>query len=241
MEREYQKWFSPALNRCMEMLVFGSSGMPVIFFPTRSAHFYDLENWKIVEAMSEKISAGEIQVFCVDSIDRESFYSDAPPQQRIARHLEYERYILNEVVPFIRHKNKNRQLAVAGCSLGGYHAVNIGLKHPTVFSKIVGMSGRYDLTKPLPYFADLFDGYFDENIYFNMPNHFIPKITNKRLLGQLRKVDITLVVGREDSFLPDNERLSQSLNAIGVSHQLYVWDEEAHRPRYWREMVKLYL
>lgn len=241
MEREYQKWFSPALNRQMEMLVFGKSGLPVIFFPTRSARFYDLENWKIVDAMRGKIAAGEVQVFCVDSIDQESFYSDIPPQQRVLRHLQYEKYILDEVVHFVRKSDKNAPLTVAGCSLGGFHAVNIGLRHPTIFSKIVGMSARYDLTRALPFFADLFDGYFDENIYFNMPNRFVPGISDADLLRQLKTLDITLVIGQEDPFLSDNEQLSASLHAIGVPHNLYIWNEEAHRPRYWREMVKLYL
>jgi len=241
MQRAYYKWFSPVLNRDMEILVFGDRGLPVIFFPTRSAHFYDLENWKIVDAMSSKISAEEIQVYCVDSVDEESFYSDASPDRKIIRHLQYESYILHEVVPFIKKQNKNQGLVAAGCSLGGYHAVNIAFKHPTVFNKVVGMSGRYDLTKPLPHFADLFGGYFDENIYYNMPNHFIPGISDKRLLKQLRKLDITMVIGREDSFLPDNQKLSASLNQIEVPHQLHIWEEEAHKPRYWREMVKLYL
>jgi len=241
MEREYQKWFSPVLGRDMELLVFGSRGIPVLFFPTRSAHFYDMENWKVIEAMRDRITNGEIQVFCVDSIDQESFYSEKQPHERMLRHLEYERYILKEVIPFIRSRNKKKQLTVTGCSLGGYHAVNIGLKHPTIFTKIVGMSARYDLTKPLPFFADLFDGYFDENIYYNMPNHFVPGINDAKLLQQLRKIDLTLVIGREDSFLPDNERLSQALNHIGVPHKFFIWEEEAHRPRYWREMVKLYI
>ncbi|WP_031529100.1 esterase family protein [Dyadobacter crusticola] len=241
MERQYQKWFSPVLDREMEMLVFGTGGTPVIFFPTRAAHFYDLEDWKIIDAMGERINAGEIQVFCVDSIDQESFYSEKPPRDRILRHLQYERYILNEVVPFIRSKNRSKQLTVAGCSLGAYHAVNIGLKHPTVFTKIVGMSGRYDLTRSLEFFADLFDGYVDEDIYFNMPNHFVPGIRDPKLLKQLRKLDLTIVIGKEDAFLADNEQLSASLNAIGVPHQLIIWEEEAHRPRYWRQMVKLYL
>lgn len=241
MERQYQKWFSPALNRFMEMLVFGSTGLPVIFFPTRSAHFYDLENWKIVDAMSDKIEAGEIQVFCVDSIDQESFYSNCPPHQRILRHMQYEKYLIDEVIPFIRKRNKKTKLTAAGCSLGGYHAVNIGLKHPGIFDRILGMSARYDLTRPLPFFSDLFDGYFDENIYYNMPNHFVPGISDQKLLSQLRDIDITLVIGRQDSFLSDNEQLSRSLRSIGVSHKLFVWEEEAHKPRYWREMVKLYL
>ena len=241
MERAYHKWFSPTLDRNMEMLVFGREGIPVIFFPTRSAHFYDFENWRVIDAMKDKIQAGSIQVYCVDSIDSESFYSDAPPPLRIARHIQYEKYILDEVIPFIRIQNKERELIAAGCSLGGYHAVNIAFKHPTLFTKVVGMSARYDLTQPLPFFADLFDGYFDEDIYFNMPNQFVPRISDPELLQQLREMEITLVIGREDTFLDNNRHLSDSLNQLSVPHQFYIWDDEAHRPRYWREMVKLYL
>lgn len=241
MERAYHKWFSPILGKSMEMLVFGHSGTPVIFFPTRSAHFYDFENWRVIDAMKEKIDAGYIQVYCVDSIDSESFYSDSPPTLRIARHIQYEKYILEEVIPFIRTQNKKRELIAAGCSLGGYHAVNIAFKHPDIFTKVVGMSARYDLTQALPYFADLFDGYFDENIYYNMPNHFVPGISDPKLLRQLREMEITLVIGREDTFLDNNRHLSDSLHQLSVPHQFYIWDDEAHRPRYWREMVKIYL
>jgi esterase/lipase superfamily enzyme len=241
MERAYHKWFSPVLNRDMEMLVFGHAGVPVIFFPTRAAHFYDFENWRVIDAMKPKIEAGQIQVYCIDSIDGESFYSWDAPHLRIIRHIQYEKYILQEVIPFVRKQNRRKGLVAAGCSLGGYHAVNIALKHPTIFTKVVGMSARYDLTRALPHFEDLFDGYFDENIYFNMPTHFVPKISDPKLLKQLRKLDITLVIGREDSFLENNRELSNSLNHIEVPHNLYIWEEEAHRPRYWREMVKLYL
>ncbi|WP_025763016.1 esterase family protein [Dyadobacter tibetensis] len=241
MERAYHKWFSPVLNRSMELLVFGQSGMPVLFFPTRAAHFYDLEDWRIIEAMRDKIEQGFIQVYCVDSIDCESFYSALKPQDKIHRHLQYEKYLLKEVIPFIKRQNKNPYLAVAGCSLGGYHAVNLAFKHPAVFHKVLGMSGRYDLTRPLPFFADLFDGYFDETIYYNMPNRFIPGIRDRKLLAQLRKLDITLVVGQDDAFLPDNQQLSESLQHLNIPHKLYVWEEEAHRPRYWRQMVRIYL
>ena len=86
MEREYAKWFSPALNKEIELLLFGYSGTPVLFFPTRTARFYDYEDWKIIDALKEKISAGLLQIFCVDSIDIESFYSCNHPSERIKRH-----------------------------------------------------------------------------------------------------------------------------------------------------------
>lgn len=225
----------------MELLVWGHSGAPVIFFPTRSARFYDYEDWRIIEALRDKIESGQLQVFCVDSIDDESFYSRDAPSSRIKRHLKYEKYILNEVIPLIKNLNSDQRLIAAGCSLGGYHAVNIAFKYPYLFTKVVGMSARYDLTISLPYFNNLFEGYFDEDIYFNMPNCYIPNITDEQLLGQLRNLSIIIVIGKEDAFLENNKQLSVSLQQKGIPHDFYEWDEEAHRPRYWRRMVQLYL
>jgi esterase/lipase superfamily enzyme len=226
----------------MELLVFGNSGVPVVFFPTRTARFYDYENWKIIEALRGKIEKGLLQVYCVDSIDAESFYSaHSHPGQRISRHIQFEQYIINEVLPMIRRQNPNDYLIAAGCSLGAYHAVNIAFKHPALFRKAVGMSGRYDLTVELDNFRDLFDGYRDEAIYSNMPNQFVPNLTDPRVLEALKKMEIVFAIGKEDPFFGSNRSLSQSLREKKVRHALHVWEEEAHRPRYWRRMVQLYL
>jgi esterase/lipase superfamily enzyme len=90
-----------------------------------SARFYDYENWRIVDAIQDKIENGLLQLFCVDSIDSKSFYANTHPSKRINKHLQYEKHILNEVVPFIKNKKTDQSLVAAGCSLGGYHAVNI--------------------------------------------------------------------------------------------------------------------
>jgi esterase/lipase superfamily enzyme len=57
----------------------------------------------------------------------------------------------------------------------------------------------------------------------------------------LRRLEIILVVGREDVFLESNNFLSQSLFNKGIFNTLHVWGEEAHRPKYWRRMVDIYL
>lgn len=240
MKRTYQKWFSPVLNKEIELLVFGHGGQPVIFFPTRTARFFDYENWGIINALSDKIMHGQLQVFCVDSIDIESFYSNTHPAEKIKRHLQYESYILNEVIPFIRGFNKN-PLISAGCSLGGYHAVNIAFRHPEYFNKVLGISARYDLTLSDYKFPDLLNGYFDENIYFNMPSMFVPNINCEETLKQLRQMETTIVIGKEDPFLQNNEHLTNSLVNKEVDHHFIVWNDEAHRPKYWRQMVSLYL
>lgn len=226
----------------MEVLIFGHGGRAVLFFPTRMARFYDYENWGIVEAVQHEINNGDLQLFCVDSIDAESFYNQwAHPAQRINRHLQYEQYILHEVIPLMKIKNNGNYFEVAGCSMGAYHAANLALKYPHLFKRVVCMSGRYDLTRPVDVFGDLFDGYHNEDIYFNMPRQYVANIHHKHELGAIANVEIILAIGETDPFVHDNRELSNVLWNKGINTQLYIWDNYAHRPRYWRQMVKLYL
>ncbi len=226
----------------MELLVFGNTGERVIVFPTRNGRFYEYESWRIIEELAPRIEAGQLQIFCVDSIDEQSLYATgARPQERIQRHRAYERYILEEVVPFSAYRNPEGRLVAHGSSLGAYHAMNIALRHPHHFARVVAFSGRYNLTEPVGVFRDLFDGYYDDTIYFNTPTHFLAKLTDETLLSQLRQLEILFVIGRQDPFLPNNQQFAAILCEKSIPHQFYVWDDEAHRPRYWRAMVRLYL
>jgi esterase/lipase superfamily enzyme len=226
----------------MELLVFGHAGARVLVFPTRSGRFFDYENFGMLNAARSKIEAGYIQLFCVDSIDAESLYNEwCLPQERIARHVEYEEYLLHEVLPLTEHKNPDPSLIAHGCSLGAYHAVNLAFRHPNRFKKVVALSGRYDLTQSVGSFRDLFEGYYDETIYYHTPSHFLPQLADTTLLEALRQMEITLVIGEHDVFLENNVQFSALLNAKGIHHLLQVWEGEAHRPRYWREMIALYL
>lgn len=242
MRREYHEWLSPALGRRMELLVFGEAGARVLFFPTRKARFFDYENWGVVEALRPKIEAGQLQLYCVDSIDGESLYCpEKHPAERIRRHLQYERYILEEVLPLTRHLNPDVCLIAAGCSMGAFHAVNLAFRHPDLFGKVVGLSGRYDLTQGMASFRDLFQGYVDEEVYLNTPNRFLAHLNEDFYLAHLRRLEIILAVGAEDAFLENNRVLSQQLKEKHIGHQLHVWAGEAHTPAAWQGMVQLYL
>ena len=242
MNREYHKWFSPALGKDMELLVFGHGGASVLFFPPRTGRFYEYEDWGLIEVLRPKLEQGFLQIYCVDSIDQESFYNASSyPNDKITRHLQYEQYIIHEVLPLIHHKNPWSYIISAGCSLGAYHAVNFAFKYAHLFNKIVAMSGRYDLTKQLSHYNDLLEGYWNETIYFNMPEQYILHISDQHTLDQLRKLEIVLAVGRDDVFLESNTFLSQSLTDKGIHNDLFIWDGEAHKASYWRKMVDIYL
>jgi esterase/lipase superfamily enzyme len=242
MVREYHTWFSPVLGRDMELLVFGHSGAAVLVFPTREGRFFDYENWGLVGAANERIESGRLRLFCVDSVDAEALYCRCrPPRERIARARQYERYILDEVVPLVRSKDSAAPLVAHGCSIGAYHAVSIAFRRPDYFRKVVGLSGRYDLTRRIGAFPDLFDGYYDEDIYFHTPSHFIPNLTDPCLLDKLRALDITLAVGEADLFCDSTRHLSGALWEKCVPNRLDVWPGEAHRARVWQQMVQVYL
>ena len=226
----------------MELLVFGHAGTKVLVFPTREGRFFDYENWGMVNALQPTIDAGLLQLFTVDSIDSESlYYYGGPPGAKIKRHRQYECYLLYEVIPLMRANDPQAFLIAHGCSIGAYHAVTLALRHPGLFGKLVALSGRYDLTRPAGPFTDLFEGYYDRDIYFYTPTHFLPQLYDPGSLQALRKMEIVLAIGEDDPFLDSTRELSRQSHQKSIPHQLTVWSGEAHRPRYWRQMVALYL
>ena len=226
----------------MELLVFGHAGARVLVFPTRRGRFYEYENLGLVNALADRIDNGWLQLFCVDSIDRESIYNrHASPYDRIRRHGQYEQYILDEVLTFSRLKNPQPFMISHGCSLGAYHALNIAFRHPQWFGKVAAFSGRYNLSEPVAEFRGLFDDYYDEEIYFNSPNHFLPNLDDNAVLEHLRRLEIVITIGTEDPFIQSNLNLSDTLWSKNISHELYLWDGRAHQADDWCKMVQLYL
>lgn len=241
MNREHHTWYSPSLDRDMDLLVHGWAGAKVLVFPTRKARFHEYEDMRIVDRLQPWLDSGDMQLFCVDSVDEEALYSDsAEPAARIARHMAYERYILDEVLPFMDHRNDHPVTVSHGCSMGAFHAANIAFRHPHRFDKLVAFSGRYDPTLEVEDFRDLLDGYRDQDVAAHTPTAYLPELGEWQLQS-LRRMEIVMVIGREDPFLANNHVLSAILDGLQVPHTLVEWDERAHRGFYWRRMAPTYL
>lgn len=236
MNREYLKWFTPRLGREMELLVFGHGGLPVVVFPTSGGRFFEFEDRGMLAAVGGKIESGALQLFCADSIDAESWYNrNAAPRQKIARHLQYEDYLLQELVPLVRARNRDPRLIAAGCSFGGYHAVNLALRNPELFTGFLSMSGAFDL-------SGFLRGYYDSDVYFHTPPHFLANLDDPRILGLLRRSSYTLATGCDDHCLDENRRLAALLQAKAVPCRLEVWDAwNSHDWPTWQSMAQRYL
>lgn len=233
--RSYQRWFSPCLQREMEMLVFGHGGARVLVFPTSCGRFFEWEDRGMIAALGHHLREGWLQLFCVDSVDVESWYCDwAHPSGRAARHAAYDRYLLQEVLPFSQQVNDNAFVIAAGASFGAYHAATFGLRHPQHVRRIVAMSGLYDIRR----FAD---GYYDDNAYLYNPIDFIPNEHEPERLHALQEQDIILATGREDTLMPSARALSAALWERGIGNALREWDGRAHDWPFWQRMITHYI
>ncbi len=219
----------------MEMLVFGHAGARVVVFPTSKGRFFDWEDRGMIAALGEHLEQGWIQLYCVDSVDEESWYAwNKPPAERAWRHIQYDRYILEEVLPLSLQKNPNPFLIVTGASFGAYHAVNFGLRHPGQANRVIAMSGMFNIERWL-------GDYRDENVYVCCPCLYLPNEHEKSRLDLLKRLDIILAAGEDDPNIDSNRWLSDELWKKGIWHALRVWDGWAHDWPYWRKMIQLYI
>ncbi len=235
MLRHYHRWFSPALTRDMELLVFGHHGARVLVFPTSRGRFYEWENHGLIGVLSEHLHQGWLQLFCVDSVDHESWYNwHAHPAERGRRQAQYDRYLTDEVLPLTQQYNANPYLITTGASFGGYHASNFALRHPHRVHRLLSMSGLHDIKR-------FSLGWYDENVYFHCPVDFLPGEHDPARLDALRRMDIILAVGRDDGLRASNEHLSAVLWSKGIGNALRIWDGFAHDWPVWARMLPLYI
>lgn len=234
MRREHHRWHSPSLGRDMELLVFGHGGARVLVFPTSMGRYFEWEDRGMLATVGDHIANGWIQLFCVDSVDGESWYAkQRHPHDRARRHEQYERYLIDEVMPFTR-QNPNPFLIATGASFGAYHALNLGLRHPGLVGRVLGLSGLYDI-------KEMTGGYSDDAVYFQNPSDYLAHEHDHGRLEALRLLDIVLVVGRDDAAHGNNEYLSRVLHSKHIPHKLHVWNGWYHDWPHWREMIRLYL
>ena len=179
MTRDYHRWYSRSLGRHMELLVFGHAGPPFVVFPTSMGAFFEYEDRGMVAAVRDKLDHGRLQLYCVSSVDGESWYAGGVhPRQRVERHLQYETYILGDVVSLVRQLNHSPGIGVTGCSFGAYHAMAIALRHPYVFTSCVTISGAFDISQFL-------GGWSDQDAYLLNPPWFLPELGEAYYLNQV--------------------------------------------------------
>ena len=224
----------------MEFKVYGHAGKPVLVFPAQGGRFFEYEDFGMIAAVSWFIEQGHFQSYTVDSVDKQSWANwDAHPAHRARRHEDYDHYITQEMVPFIRSRaGAETMLLATGCSMGGYHSANFFFRHPDLFDSVVSLSGLFQL--------NLFVGdYMDDLVYFNAPLAYLPNLDDPWFLERYRSSKIVICAGQgawEERMLVDIHGLREILNEKKIPAWIDLWGfDVAHDWPWWRKQMPYFL
>jgi len=222
----------------MEIVVYGHYGFALLMFPTAAADYLEYERFKLIDAIGGFLGEGKIKAYSINSINMESWLNNnMHPAHKALRHQQYNRYVVEEVVPFIHQHSKGLvPIITTGASLGAMHAANNFFRRPDIFSGTIAMSGSYDL-------KTYSKGYYDENVYFNSPIDYLPHWDDHFMLEKMRKGKIIIASGQGDYEDPNASRkLSDILHSKGVNHWLDLWGHDIkHEWSTWLRMLPYFL
>jgi esterase/lipase superfamily enzyme len=238
MRREKYGWYSVRLGRHMSVVVHGHWGPPMMLFPTTGGDEEEYERQGVIDVIAEFIDGGRVKTFSVNVNNGDSFGNrHAHPLHRSWMQRQYDKYIVHEVVPFIRQHCQSADVPIwtMGASLGGYHAANTLFKHPDVVKRCFALSGVYDMKR-------FMDGAYDDNFYFNNPVDYLAH-ADGWTLGHLASCDVHIATGTGPWETPaESYKLADVLTRRGIPHHLDDWGPlGGHDWPYWRHQMWEYL
>jgi esterase/lipase superfamily enzyme len=239
MRREHQYWYSPRLGRDMGVVIYGHWGAPMIAFPTSGGDEWEYERQGLIGAIGDAIEGGRVKVFCVNTNHRDALGNGgAHPLHRSWMQRQYDEYITEEVVPFVRYHCQDPAVVVwtMGASLGAYHAANTLFKHPDIVKRCYALSGVYDMKR-------FMEGDYDDNFYFNNPVDYLANLSDPWALGHLASCEIHIATGSGPwENKGESYRLSAILSSRGIRHFLDDWGPMGgHDWPYWQHQMREYM
>jgi esterase/lipase superfamily enzyme len=239
MNKSLNSWYSERLQKEMPIATYGWHGFALLLVPTAAADYLEYERFQLLDTLQPFIEGGKLKVFSVNSINSDSWLNnEAHPKHKTWMHNSFNHYIYEEVVPFIKlNTSTETPIITCGASFGALHSMNLFLKRPDLINGVIAMSGVYDL-------AEYTKGYFDEDVYFNSPQHYLPNLTDHETLEQIRHSNhIHLFSGSGAYEDPDaSRRFANVLYNKGINYELDIWgDEWRHDWETWRKVLPQYI
>ena len=179
-------------------------GPPVVVFPTSMGAFFEYEDRGMIRALADKLEHGQLRLFCVSSVDSESWYSKRiHPRHRVERHLHYEDYLLTRwcrsSAHLTRPRRDRRHRAAASAPITRWRwrcAI------PTRSPSCVTMGGAFDISQ-LP------RRLLRRGLLFPEPAVVPAEISDDAYyLDQFRRNKWVLVTGDHDICRAPNEQFS---------------------------------
>jgi esterase/lipase superfamily enzyme len=223
----------------MPIAAYGDRGFALLLVPTAAADYLEYERFQLLRHLEPFVQAGAVTIFSIDSINNESWLNQqVDPFYKSVRHQQWNEYVFQEVVPFIRSRSgADAPIITCGASFGALHSMNLFLKRPDIINGVIAMSGVYDLT-------EYTKGHWDDHVYFNSPMHYMPQLSDHGILENIRRSkNIHLVTGSGSYEDPSSSgRFAKVLYDKGIWYELDVWGSEwPHDWDTWRAMLPHYI
>jgi len=223
----------------MPIAVYGNYGFALLLVPTAAADYLEYERFQLMDSISHFIDNSTAKVFSINSINNESWMNDhLDARTKIERHRQFNDYVYEEVIPFVKsHTSNETPIIICGASFGALHSMNLFLKRPDLLNGVIAMSGVYDLT-------EYSKGYYDEDVYFNSPQHYMPNLNDHYLLEQIRKSHHIHIFSGSGAYEDPGAsgRFAKILYDKGIQYELDIWGQEwPHDWNTWRHVLPHYL
>jgi esterase/lipase superfamily enzyme len=216
----YHKWYSQYINAEFEMLVFGTGGIPVIFFPSAYDKYYTAKDNGFINSVADFLDRGIIKLYTPGNYDKESWYNFLiTPKERVLAHKNFENLIIHDIIGFANYETQKERVVLAGSGFGGYQVMNFALKHPDKVSDVITLDGFFDIKQ-------FIFGYYDDDCYFNNPPDFLPGLEDSWYLDQIKDIRIILSSSENNPALKENENISGILKSKRIDHKLEFRKEE---------------
>ena len=157
-----------------------SSDLPVVYF----LHGYpgtqdDLAAAGFPALLDAAFAAGAAPFVVVAPNGRSDLHPDTEWADSTDGKVKLDTFITQTLIPAVEgdHPRDRAHRAIAGHSMGGYGAMNLGLRHPDLFGQIVSIAGYYHIDDP-----DLMGGNTPAWAEDNSPDQHVAAGAGSRIL-----------------------------------------------------------
>lgn len=238
MNREYRTIHSNVLGRQFEMLVYGNSGKPMVVFPSQEGRFFDYENFGMIDTLAPFIQKGLIQVYCIDSIDHESWFAHTNPVEKVNRANAYDRAVVEDVIPHIlKDGHEGAGIIAHGCSFGAFHTANFALRHPEHFDSGIALSGCYNIEFAM-------QGFYSNDMHAHNPMRYSADLKGKDIVKKLQNNLLVICSGQGawEEWTGEAIQMCKNLSDADVPVLLDLWGYDVnHDWPWWKKMIIYFL
>ena len=240
MYRDAISYHSNVLGEDLGVIVYGMTGYPIIVFQTQDSKCTNYEDFGMISELADYIDGGKVQLFCVDSIDQESWSNtNGDKSWRSQRQEDYFRFVTDELVPYVHDRNGSdlRPLAT-GCSMGATHSAIAALRRPDLFQGCIALSGVYRT-------SFFFGDWMDENLYMNdmvQMLHDLPADHPYIDLYNHRSLCFCVGQGAWEDGLSDLRDMDASFKRLGINAWCDFWGYDVnHDWPWWKNQMRYFL